>query len=319
MTFPRVVEVDGPKAGSLEARASLVFKILAGFNLAGFVFAIIPASIPVSAMHALAFNAAAVGLAGLYLFEARRIDRLAPWAIAIVRPLLLLIAAASVYLLLTAIAAGRIKLPFEAALAAWALLGKPSVEPTPRPERRGVALIGATVALAAVTLFGRYAFDWGGLFDLHEADLVASVDVDCGPPGAPPDTIAVGYDWSWTSATLLPNAVDVVVVGWAGADADGRPLYVIGAIPDPDPASGIRPGVEDYPSADMADQVAGESQGSFRWGLDLAKQRYQPARIEVTLRRTAAVAPQTSTLTVSVTYVHLGLWRHTAETVTCTW
>jgi len=69
----------------------------------------------------------------------------------------------------------------------------------------------------------------------------------------------------------------------------------------------------------MADQVARESQGSFRWALPLNEQRFASGHIELVLRRAQAAPPDPAPLTVTASYVHLGLWRHAAATITCSW
>ena len=166
--------------------------------------------------------------------------------------------------------------------------------------------------------FGQQLFGWGGLLDVHEPDLRASITADCGAPGAgPPGTVTVAYDWAWGSGSPLPSGSDVVVVGWTGADAEGHPLYVVADIPESGP--GIRPGFAGYPSVLMAEQVAKESAGSFRWGIDLSTQKLQPGRVALQLMRARELPPGPNPLTITATYIHLGLWRHDAPQVICSW
>ena len=132
----------------------------------------------------------------------------------------------------------------------------------------------------------------------------------------PPPTITVTYDWSWRSTSLLPSGTDIVVLGWTGADADGRPLYVASEFPEP--GGGIYPGVQGYPSMGMADQVADESEGSFRWGVKLDEQQLKPGHVEAQLKRARELPPASQTLKITATYIHLGLWRRDT-TLTCSW
>jgi hypothetical protein len=52
------VEVQAPGPGSLESRASLALKILAGINAAGIILAMIPGTIPTSTLATFAFHLA---------------------------------------------------------------------------------------------------------------------------------------------------------------------------------------------------------------------------------------------------------------------
>jgi hypothetical protein len=313
-------ETNGPEPGSLEARASLALKILAAINVAGIVMAQFPPIPPVATLHTVMFNLAAGVLAVLYVIEARALDRGRPWAHAAVRPLLLVIAASGAYAVVVAFGGGRIRLPYELALVVWAWRGRgaPDTPRVPRPGRRSAAVIGAATALVLSMSFGSQLFGWGGALDVHEPDLTASLAVDCGPAGAGlPPSIIIGYDWSWKSTSPIPSGLDIVVVGWTGADEQGRPLYILDNTPEP--GGGIHPGLRDYPSIDLAGEVAKESVGSWNWGIELSEQRLAPGRFEAQLRRTRDVAPGPRTLAVTASYVHLGLWRHDVAAVTCAW
>jgi hypothetical protein len=312
-----LAESEGPPSRSLEDRASLVLKILAVVNVAGVVLAMIPGSVPKSALHAVMFNLAAAGLAILYLLEAMALDRGRPWAVTAVRPLLVVVAASGLYALAVALGEGKLRLPFDALLAIWAWLG-PAGSPRPRPDRRSILLLGAALGLVAVVLFGGKVFGWGGLLDAHAADLRASVHADCGPPGAgPPERIRVVYDWSWTSTSPFPNELDIVVLGWTGVDADGKALYLLGdaAVPE----AGIYSGRRRKPAMEMATRAASESQGSWQWGVELGEHGITPGHIEQELARARDDPPQPGPLTIRATYVHLGLWRIDAPSVTCSW
>lgn len=311
------VEIEGPREGSLEHRAALALKVLAFVNAAGVVLALFPPITPVSTLLTLAFNAAAAALAGTCWLAAMGLDRRRPWAAAAARPLLVLIAVAGVYSVLVAFGDGRLRIPFEAALAGWALLGPTDIKPIARLEGRSVALIAAVAVLLALLAFGQRVFGWGGFLDVRESDLSGSVTVDCGPPGdGPPPTLTVSYDWTWSKATPLPNGIDIVVMGWTGPDAEGRPLYVIGQIPENTP--GIRAGLEGYPSGPMAREVGAESEGSYRWAIALDQQQLRPGDIDVQLRLAREGPPEHATLVIKATYIHLGLWREDVS-LTCSW
>jgi hypothetical protein len=312
------VETEGPRSGSLEARASLAFKILAAVGVFGVVLAMFPGTVPVSTLLTVMVNGAAAALAAVYVAEAVGLDRRRPWAVAAARPLLVVIAASGLYSAFVAFGEGRIRVPFDVGLAIWAWLGAPDVTPIASQGRRSVSSVGAAVALVAVMSFGQQLFGWGGLLDVHEPDLRASIAADCGAPGAgPPETITFAYDWAWSSGSPLPSGTDIVVVGWTGADAEGHPLYVIAEIPESGP--GISPGFGGYPSTQMAEQVAQESTGSFRWAIDLSRQALKPGRIALRFTRAREIPPGPNPLTITATYIHLGLWRHDAPRVTCSW
>jgi len=311
-------ENAGPDAGSLEARAALALKILAAIEVGGMVLAMFPPTPPVSMFHTVMFNLAAGALAVLFVTEARGLDRSRPWAVATARPLLLLVAASGTYSVVAGLGSGRIVLPFELGLAAWAWLGPRDLAQHARWDRRTIALLGAAVALVLSMSFGGKLFAWGGAFDVHEPDLKAALHVDCGPPtpGSPP-TITLGYDWSWTSTSPLPSGLDIVVVGWTGVDGAGRPLYVLDKAPEP--GGGIHPGLRDYPSLALADEIGRESTGSWQWGIQLSEQGLRPGHFDAQLVRTRDVRPGPKTLLIKASYVHLGLWRHDVATVTCAW
>jgi hypothetical protein len=311
------LEIAGPQAGSVEARASLALKLLAGINVAGVVLAMFSPLVPVSTLLTVAFSAAAAVLAVLYVVEARALDRRRPWAVAAVRPLLLLLGASGVSAVVIALNGGTMRVPFDGLLAVWAWLGAPDPTLVAGRVRRAAALIGAAGALLAMMVLATPLFGWGGLFDVHQPDLQASVHVECGAPAAGlPRTITVSYDWSWTSTTLLPSQTDIVVIGWSGADAQGRPLYLIDEIPAS--AAGIYSGLTGYPSTAMADQVGAETEASFRWAIELGERGFEPGGISLQLMRPRGDPPGPNSVTFAASYIHLGLWRETTH-VTCSW
>ena len=311
------IEIEGPRDGSLEHRAALVLKILAFVSAAGVVLALFPPLTPVSMLLTVAFNVAAAALAATYWLAATGLDRRRTWAAAAARPLLVLIAVSGVYSAVVAFGEGKLRIPFEVALAGWALLGPADITPIARLERRSLALIGAVAALLLILAFGHRVFGWGGLLDVRETDLNGSISVDCGPPGAgPPPTLTITYDWSWSRSIPFASGVDIVVVGWTGSDAAGRPLYIVGRIPESTP--GLQAGREGYPSGPMAEAVGAESQGRYRWAVQLDAQQHEPARIQLHLRLVREAPPENATLVVKATYVHLGLWREDVS-LTCSW
>jgi hypothetical protein len=311
--------IEGPTAGSLEARASRILKILAALNVAGIVLALLsPATI--STLLIVTFDVAAGSLAALYAVAAAGLDRRRPWAVAAARPLLVLVGLAGALTVLVAFQEGRVRIPFEVALVIWALLGPrdPTLSASLAP--RGGALVGAAAAALALMLVARPLADWGGLLDVHQSDIAAAVEVDCGTPGTgPPATLVLGYDWAWRSTSPLPNGSDIVVLGWTGDDDQGRPLYTIGDIPTTE--SGIYSGYNGYPSTEMASLIGEESEQSFRWAIRLYERGYASGHIELELQRAGEIQSSSNpaTLTIAATYVHLGVWRDDVTKVTCTW
>ena len=233
--------VEGPSAGSREARGSLALKALAALNMAGVILALFSPKTPVAMLLVLLFNVGAAFLAVAYLGVAIGLDRNRSWAIAALRPLLVLVVAVGSCTLVAGLVGGRIRIPFDVAIAVWALLAPTDVKPFPRLSLRSIGLVAVTVPLFSLMLFAQPLGDWGGSLDVHEPDLQATLQVDCGTAGSGsagsslPPTIALRYDWSWTSGTVLPSGTDIIVIGWTGTDADGHPLYVVKTIPDTGP------------------------------------------------------------------------------------
>lgn len=317
------LSVEGPAAGSREARGSLALKALAVLNTAGVVLAFFAPTTPVATLLILLFNLGAALLVVLYLVVAIGLDRNRPWAIAALRPILVLVVVVGCLTLVAGLAGGRIRIPFDVALAGWALLGPTDVTPFPRLTLRSVGLAVAAVPLLSLMLCAQPLGGWGGTLDVHQADLQAALQVDCGTSASAaagstvPATITLRYDWSWKSAGLLPSGTDIVVIGWTGADADGHPLYVVSDIPDA--GQGVYAGLTGYPSTDMANVIARETTGSFRWSMPLDEQRLAPGRIDLTLRRARDAPPGPNPLVVTATYIHEGLWRADAQKVRCSW
>ena len=289
-TVKRTFEIEGPRAGSLEARASIALKLLAVLGYAGVVLAMFPGSTPVATLLTVAFNIAALCLATILLAVGFALDRRRPWAVAAVRPLLVLLILSGVATIAVAWSEDRIRVPFDVALAGWALLGPADIKPVVRPGLRSLSIAGASLVLLAAMLASPQLFSWGGVLDVHEPDLQAALTADCGATGAgPPDRVTLRYEWSWSTTAPMPSGTDIVVLGWMGTDALGRPLYTIDDIPDSGP--GVYSGLTGYPSTEMADEVAGESAGAFRWAMPLAEQRFAPARIELVLGRAQEAPP----------------------------
>lgn len=311
-------EVEGPRSGSLESRASLALKILGGVNAAGIILATIPGTIPTSELQAVAFNVASGALAVLYLVVAWALDRRQRWAVGAIRPLLLLLLVWGAYTLVTALAAGGFRIPWTALAASWALFGAADRRPVPRLSGGGGAVLVVSSALIGMVLTGQPVFGWGGFFDVHQRDLSASLVVDCGTPGAAlPDRVAIAYNWSWSRGSLLANEDDVVVIGWNGDDAEGHPLYVLGDTPEA--GKGISLGTPGGVSATMAREVAGSWGGSLHWVIDLSVRGIGPGRVELVLVRAAERPPQPEPLTVGASYIHVGVWRDDASAVICSW
>lgn len=313
----REAEIAPPNPGSLEARASLALKLLAGINVAGILLAMFSPRVPVSNLLTVMFSAAAGVLAIVYLVEARGLDRRRPWAVMAIRPVLLLLAASGASAVVIALTGGTMRVPFDGILAVWALLGAPDASLIAGRVRRAAALAVATGALLASLVLAQRLFGWGGLMDVHEQDLTTAIHVDCGAAGAGlPSSIAISYEWSWGSTSLFPSQTDIVVIGWSGADPQGRPLFLIDKIPDSLP--GIYSGLTGFPSMAMADQVASESEASFRWAIALAERGFEPGGVTLELTRPREDPPGSNQVTFIASYVHLGLWSKT-KTVACSW
>ncbi len=311
-------EIIPPLPDSREARASIALKALAAINVAGAVLAQFPPPLPQSQLQALTFNAAAIGLAALEFVVARAIDHSRPWAIAVVRPLIVLLMAAGAGATLVGAQQGVLRLPFEVVFAIWVLLGARDVTLTGHADRRGGLLVVSTLLLVSSMLVSKPVFGWGGVLDVHASALRASITADCGSADAsPPSTITVTYDWSWAQTSPLPSGLDIIVLGWNGTDAEGRQLYYFRtALPT---GNGVYSGRHDYPSLDMATQVAQGSPGTWMWGVELGEQGMQPGQIQLLMRRANAAPPGPGQLVITATYVHLGLWHSTPVRVTCSW
>jgi hypothetical protein len=172
--------------------------------------------------------------------------------------------------------------------------------------------------LIAILVASQSLFGWGGYFDVHEPDLSASMAVDCEAPGAAlPDSIEIGYEWSWSNITLLANDEDVILIGWNGDDADGHPLYVLDDAPDA--GDGIHLGASSGVSGAMADEAALQWRSSSMWRIELSTGGIRSGRVELVLRRAAEQPPEPQPLTVGASYIHVGVWRNDAPTVTCSW
>lgn len=319
----RRAEIEGPDTGTLEGRAALGLKLLAVLNTAGLVLALFPGITPEATLYRVIVSLAGGGLGVVYAIEAIGLGRRRDWANAALRPLLVLLAVAGVYGLVVGLPAGRFRIPFETLVAVWAFLGPRDMPTTPRLEARSIALLGGAIAIAAVQQFSAQLFGWGGVFDVHAQDLRPVVSASCatpsgGPGGAPPERLTLSYDWSWTRGTGLPSGTDLIVLGWKGADAQGRPLYVLDGIPQE--ADGVYPGRAGGISTDMADAVAKELKGSsYRWAVVLEEQQLRAGSVDLALRLARPDSESPEPLSVTATYIHAGLWRNDAPAVTCAW
>jgi hypothetical protein len=298
-----------------EARASLVFKVVAAFGLiVGGAVLLTAGGDPVDASAVLALGAA-TGCAGLEIIEARGLDQRRPWALAAARPMLAVLVATGLLSSLVALGESRLELPIAAVLAFWALLGVAIARVPPR-DRRSNGMVVAFVALTVVTMGAHSVIGPGGVLDVRKADLVDSIDVECGDPAsAPPHALSIVYAWHWARTGLPASGLDSVVIAWSGADDVGASLYALAATPPT--GSGVYAGLSGGPSSDLAMTFAQGYQGSWEWGIALDEQHLQPGRIEVELQRSAA-PPHAGSLTVTADYIHLGVWQRQVE-ATCTW
>jgi hypothetical protein len=315
-----VFDPDPPDRRSLEGRASFGLKAIAALNAFAVVLGLISTAIPTARLWTASFSVASGLLIVLFILEARGLDRWRPWAVSLVRPLLVVIAVAGTYAFAVTILHGRLRVPFDVALALWALRRRPEANPTPPLSGRSLGALGGAIGLSAVMLFAQPLFDWGGVLDVREADVHTTLAVECGTAdaaGVVPGVITITYDWSWTNSSPLPDGLDAIVIGWNGDDSLGRPLYLIG--PTPDPERGVYSGRFRYPSETMQQAVSAESRGSWHWGIELDQRGYAPGHITVELQRAQAAPPDPEPVTIKATYVHLGVWRQDASPVTCTW
>lgn len=319
---PDLEEAD---PGLFEHRAMVAFRALAAIYLGGIILALFPEPRTVSLLLILAFNGAALILALLYLLIARGLHTLQRWAVSIARPVLIMVIVEDLASIAGGLMEARLRgLPVATVLAGWALLGPAGVRPVPWPRVFGGTVLALVAPMLAALVFTHQVFGWGGALDVRPSDITPSVVASCGPPGGnpgvapgdPPDQIHVTYDWSWKKSSPVPSGLDIVVIGWTGEDAQGRPLYLFGRGGQTGP--GIHDGRRAYPSLEMGNAIAAESGGSRQWGIELDEQGLKPGRIEVDLDRAREVSPGSEPLRLMISYVHLGLWRVDVA-LTCEW
>jgi hypothetical protein len=282
----------------------------------GIIFAGIPGAVPTSLLETVAFNVFAAVLAFLFGVVALALDRRQAWAMGTVRLLLALLVVWGAYMFVSLLLAGKFRIPTTMLVAGFGLLMPADDWPPMRLSVRGGGVLVMVAALLGLQTASPALFGWGGYFDVHRDDLHGTLTVDCGTAG-PPEELVIAYEWSWSRTTLLANDEDQVVIGWNGDGVDGRPMYV--AIDLPDQSDGVYLGVSSGASGPMASQVAATWRGVFMMRLDLHKLEIRPGRIEAVLVRTAAQPAQEQTLTLGASYIHAGVWRNDAPTVTCTW
>jgi hypothetical protein len=108
-----------------------------------------------------------------------------------------------------------------------------------------------------------------------------------------------------------------VVIGWNGDDTAGHPLYVLGDTPEA--GDGISLGTPSGVSTTMTHEAAGHWRGLLHWVIDLSVRGIRPERIELVLVRAVEQPPEPEPLTIGASYIHVGVWRNDAATVTCSW
>src|SRR5688572_22063234 len=297
-------------------RASLTLKILAVIYVLGIIFAGLPGAVPTSLLETVVFNIFAAALAVVFVVVALALDRRQAWAMSTIRLLLALLVVWGAYMFVSLLLADKVRIPTTMLVAGFGLFMPADDWPPMRLSVRGGAVLVTIAALLGLQTASPALFGWGGYFDVHQNDLHATLVVECGTAG-PPEELVVAYEWSWSRTTLLANDEDQVVIGWNGDGVDGRPMYV--AIDLPDQSDGVYLGVSSGASGPMASQVAASWRGVFMMRLDLHKLEVRPGRIEAVLVRTAAQPAQEQSLTLGASYIHAGVWRNDAPTVTCTW
>lgn len=323
-TEPLAPVAEEAEPGFFEHRAMLAFRALAAIYLAGIVLAFFPEPNTVSLLLTVTFNGAAFVLAIVYLLIARSLRVLARWAVSVARPVLILIVIEDLAVLAAAVMEARIRLPIATVIAGWALLGRAGVRPIPMPRVFAGLVIALAAPMLAVLVFSRPVFGWGGVLDVQASNLVPKLSVSCAPGGSgtgagaglPPPRVRITYEWQWTKRTPMPSGLDVVVVGWTGDDAQGRPLYFLG--PTLPTGTGIYDGRRAYPSIEMGNAMAALSKGSWQWGIELGEQGLAPGRIDVDIDLPREPTPGSEPLRLLVSYVHLGLW-HVDTAARCEW
>jgi hypothetical protein len=322
-TLAEIVREAEP--GFVEHRAMLAFRAIAAIYGFGIVLAFFHEPGTLSLLLILAYNGAAFLLALTFLVLARGLRLVQPWAVAIARPVLVLIVLQDAAAFVGGLIEGHVRgLPVNAVIAGWALLGPAGVRPIPRPKTLSVLAFVLVVPLVGTLAFARPVFDWGGALDVQQRDIATQVVASCGPaggnpgtkPGDPTPKVHVTYDWAWKKGAPVPSGLDIVVIGWTGNDAQGRPLYLLGPSLPTEP--GIYDGRHAFPSLEMGNAVAAASRASWQWGVELDEHGITPGRIEVDLERTREPAPGSEPLRILVSYVHLGVW-HADTSVTCEW
>jgi hypothetical protein len=313
------IERDPPDLSSLEGRTSLGLTVLAALNGSAVLLGLVSTSTPTPQLWRFSFSLASGLLIVIFLIESRGLRRWRPWAVALARPLLIVLIVAGGYQLVATALHGHLRIPFDIAIAVWALRG--GLETTPRPELRGpsVGALAGAVVLSAVMAFAEPLFEWGGALDVREPDLHTTMAVDCGKADAAgvPAVITITYDWSWTNSSPLPDGLDAIVLGWEGDDSVGRPLYLIG--PTPQTIEGVYPGRFGAPSQAMEQAIRAESRGAWHWGIELGERGFEPGHLVATLERTRAAQPGSQPVRIKATYIHLGVFRQDVPTVTCSW
>jgi hypothetical protein len=313
--------LDEAEPGSFEHRALLALRGLGALYVAGMVLAVFVEPNSTSLLLTLVFNGAAAMLVAVYLLIARGLRHLEGWSIAAARPVLAFVVVEDLSLVVASAVNGHIRLPIASVMAIWALLGPADVRPTPRAGRFAGLVILLAAAMLSVLGLSQPIFGWGGVLDVQQEQLVSKLVVSCAPaegaagPSTPPPSIQVDYDWWWTKHTPVPSGLDIVVIGWSGTDAQGRPLYLLGPL---GPASeGVYQGRRTDPSLEMANAIASTTKGSWQWGIELGEQQLRPGHIALELGQAREDLRGASSLVVTASYVHLGLWHAEAVPVTC--
>ena len=127
------------------------------------------------------------------------------------------------------------------------------------------------------------------------------------------------YDWHWRQTSPLATGLDMIVVTWSGRDDTGRPLYILGDVPDA--AAGVYPGVSADPSTGMAQAIEQGADGSWEWGIELSEQQFAPGQIQVRLVRAMVDAPPAAPgpVQIQASYIHQGVWREQMTYAVCSW
>lgn len=312
----------GPTPGArprrtLEERGRLTLLLIAGFiGVIGIVVSAYGTGTPqtTTGLVRLGLVVTVALVVVVYVIEARGLSALRPWAVAAIRPILLVEILLDLIDVAMGLGQGRLNVPVVTVLAIWALRGRPAVVPVPRLDRRGAAMVVGTIVVAGAVIGVDPVLRPGGLLDVGQDSLTTSLSIDCPGGRLPPGDLTVTYRWNWAHAALIADGDDAIVIRWSGQDENGQDPYVVKDMPVT--STGVYPGWSDEMSTGLVQDLANEVPGASNWGIELAEQGYAPGEVRVVLQR-ASSTPSDGPVTVDATYIHEGVWRTVPTELSC--